>query len=257
MSLAHLHMTYAAAASNNQNGRLLFNHNNLTLTGFHSNSSPVVPNLSNHQHLLNAANFHQYQSQQSYLNYQQQYTGATANNNNTNPTPTRSNFAIHDLLGLNNNSNQYFAPLENMTSGGADLVCSPPSSSSSLSHLSNYGPADRFNDSPPQQTFTAAGEEGKKINSVSSDTSPSSSSSSPPNSSLINEAAACAAAAYGAYFGRGGILPGFGNNAPTTTATNTKYNSSIKPLPAPSSEPNQSDLSDGDENPNDEDSFGM
>ena len=184
MSLAHLHMTYAAAASNNQNGRLLFNHNNLTLPGFHSNSGPGLPSLSNHhQHLLNAANFHQYQSQQSYLNYQQQYTGATVNNNNnnnnaslSNPTPTRSNFAIHDLLGLNNNQNQsYFAPLDGV---GAELVCSP-NSSSSLSHLSNYGATDRFNDSPIQQAFTASGEDGKKINSVSSDTSPSSSSTLP------------------------------------------------------------------------------
>ena len=130
MSLAHLHMTYAAAASNPSNGRLIFNNNVSGVPSFHASTSPN--SLVNHHHHLmqNSVNAAaaaaalsaniQYQNHHSnYFNYQhhynqqqqqQQQPQSTSPNQLQHPqflpVHQRSTFAIQEILGLgNSNSN--------------------------------------------------------------------------------------------------------------------------------------------------------
>ncbi len=237
MSLAHLHMTYAAAAvssnhtsqATNARSNLIFNQTGLSIPRFTNPGLPNTPSLQQ-----------QYQNHQNYINYQHHY-----NLQQQQHQPVqRSNFAINELLGLTSNTtNQHSQSYPSVGNSN-----SPSSTASS-------------NSSSPE----------------SSDTHKVKLSANNHNSLLINEAAACAAAAaYGAYF-RGGLMAhnfptSFNHNSSGSVSLSTKPVSILKQQNASHSigstvssisqvnggsgpHSTNSDVSE-DENLNEEDSFG-
>jgi hypothetical protein len=227
MSLAHLHMTYTSA-SNTQNNRSLFS--NVPLTSLHTTANSLSPSIaSHHQTLINnsvvtaaAANFQQYQTQyhQNYLNYQNSYNM----NNNIIQTSNhqRSNFAIQELLGLNNQNNQYQTSLESLNNvNNSSIFAQTQLTSSSNSSDSSKGamsPKSNLNRNLNVSEQNAANEnfsndENKKFNSNH-------------NILRINEVAA----AYGAYFSRNNILTNFSvSQSPKLNNNNNNNNDSPQP----------------------------
>ncbi|RNA37764.1 Visual system homeobox [Brachionus plicatilis] len=154
MSLAHLHMTYAAAATSASNQRLLFNQFN---PAHYANSQPYYPSCQTHGVAQPA--HHQ-----------------------------RSNFAIHEILGLNSPTGQTsFNPflLNLPTVSPTDTQTSNNSSLTSLE-----SPADL------RQTPNGQGVDEQSL------------------MNRANEAAAYAAA-YGAYFTRTNFMNNFTNYEPS------------------------------------------
>lgn len=234
MSLAHLQMTYAAAATGSApNPHLLFgNHNPV----FNPNN-PSAPFQYHNQH----------QPYLGYPHYQQQSI----------PNPQyqhqRSTFAIQEILGLNSQNTQT-APSHNYHPLFSSISSLSPADTqnSSSSHNSS------INNSLSSPTGSIALSSETNPNSLQSNDSSASLNES--NQSFINranEAAAAAAAAYGAYFSRTNFMNNFSNaaaaasiesklnNVPTNTINNVSVNNSV------------SEHSD-DENLNelDEDSYG-
>lgn len=254
MSLAHLHMTYAAAASNPQNSRLMFNQN-LAMPSFHSSvtlptSTPFTnPHHHHHHHqLLNnsvAAATLQQQYHHNYLNYQHQYHShqQQQQQHQASNHVQRSNFAIHDLLGLNKNDNS-------IQQNSADIS---PSSSSQSPSLNSPEIHSSIKPPSPSNSFTYQPDD--------KDTKKS-------KNMLINEAACAAAVAYGAYFSRNGLIGNFSNSTKCNSATLNPQENALNSQKSmkqslSSSQMNatrqslNSDLSEDDnENLNEEESFG-
>ena len=225
MSLAHLHMTYAAATTNltnSSNANLLFNSN---LQNFHPNqliqSSAAAAAV--------AANI-QYHNHQNYLNYQHHYHQSQLQQTNqpSNQQHQRSTFAIQELLGLSNDnphSNRSFLP---ETSGSKALQIS-----------TNF---ENSISSPNKNDYDL---DAKKSDDLT-------------KSDDSKEAAI--AAAYGAYFSRNNFIANYSpsksvhSNSSELVATNKKQK--LNAVQANSAESNNSDDLSLDEIENDEESYG-
>lgn len=159
MSLAHLHMTYAAAAGSAANPRLLFNQFN---PGSYPNGQPYYP----------AQSIPQPNSYQ------------------------RSNFAIQEILGLNqqpSHSSQSFNP----------FFLNIPSLSPTETHTSNNSSLNSL-ESPETHSASTVDHIDEK--------------------NFLNRAneAAAYAAAYGAYFTRTNFMNNFSNLESTNSNNNSK-----------------------------------
>lgn len=265
MSLAHLHMTYAAAATNSPNNRLgLFNNG----VPFHhpSASSSALPA----HHLIHngvgatpaavaaaAASLSaaQYQNHhQNYLNYQhyqqqqqQQLQSQSSSSSSSSSSGSsvaqypnqflqahqRSTFAIQEILGLNVGASSSASLFGNMVPSelaGQHHANSPIQSSSTNSSLTSPG-CNLSASHPSGFSLSEQASFSHQLGSQAEQSHSSNGSSSESSQNLLNRAAneaaaaAAAAAAYGAYFSRGGFMANFAS-PPTTAQTPSSNNES-------------------------------
>ncbi len=266
MSLAHLHMTYAAATSNPQNNNLIFNSN---LPNFHSNS------LSNHQIIQNsvgtaavaaaavaAANI-QYQNHQNYLSYQHHYHQTQINQFNTQQQQQqqRSTFAIQELLGLSNETNTNTQNIlnRNYLQSSVKPTETPKALKISTNFENNNHLITSINNNNFKNEQNVSFELENKLNdNYSSLNDNIENNNKNENNKEAVVAAAAAAVAYGAYFSRNNFIP---NYSPSKVVNQSEFlinkKTSKLNIDANTELNNSDDNNSLDENDNDEDSYGI
>jgi hypothetical protein len=220
MSLAHLHMTYAAAttAPNNTN-RMLFNDTPASAVQaaaaaslFHSTIQNSTNSALSSQHQTYQTNYQQNQYPYLTHHYQTQFQQQQQP-----PVHQRSTFAIHEILGLNNNNNNHSTtPTESIFSSTNRTNC--PTYGSNTEQTNSYLNTNNVSN---MQFDLSTNRHYLHNHDLKAD-----------NANSSAAAAAAAAVAYGAYLERNGFLSNFNQINENTQGSNKSVSSIATSTPS-------------------------